>query len=93
MGSPRRQLVREVLQRRAADAAADEQRVGDAVRRERAAERAGDVDGVADVELREPLAAVAARLDEQTDAVAVRGEQRDGPPEQESPPGTVTMTN
>ena len=46
----RRQLVGELPQRRAPDAAADQQRVGDPVRRERAAERAGDVYGVADVE-------------------------------------------
>ena len=57
VGARRRQLVRQALQRGAADAAADEQRVGDAVRGERAAERAGDVDRVADVEPREPLAA------------------------------------
>ena len=48
----RRELVGQELQRRAADAAADEQRVADALRREGAAERPGEVDGVAHLELR-----------------------------------------
>ena len=48
----RRQRVGEVLQWRAADAAADEQRVGDALDREGAAQRAGEVDGLPHLQLR-----------------------------------------
>ena len=83
----RRQLVGQVLQRGAADAAADEQRVGDALRGERAAERPGEVHAVAHLELGEPLAAGAARLDEEADAVAVHGEQRERPAQQEAAAG------
>src|SRR5450759_3274346 len=61
VGTRRRQLVGKVLQGRAADAAADEQRVGDALRGERAAQRPGQIDRLPHLKPSQPLAAGAPR--------------------------------
>ncbi len=87
VGARRRELVGQVLQRRAADAAADEQRVGDALRGERAAQRPGQIDCLPHLEPGESLAARASRFDEQAGPVAVHGEQRERPAQQETTAG------
>ena len=84
--APGGERVAQVLQRSAADTAADEESIADAVDREGAAQRAREIDGVSHGETGEPLGAGAAPFDEQPDALSTHGEQRQGPAQKEAAP-------